>query len=131
MLECENGATLGSLSDKYSAGKAAIATWAGAAKRGLASEGARQKASARATKKKTASTFSLSIDPDNWLTLPTNSGGPGAGKLDFRMLKKANKQKRVESKNYIPTFIDLNRQVNRNEHGRKVHWKMTQQSSSN
>jgi len=91
VLACENGATLGSLSDANSAGKADTTGAGGAAKRGLATEGARQNARARATKKRIASAFSLSIDLDNWLPLPTNTCGLDAGKLNFRMLKKANK----------------------------------------
>ena len=77
----------------------------------MASEGARQKATARATKKKIASTFSLSIDPDNWLSLPTNTGGPDAGKLNFRMLKRANNQKagNIEKTSDQLSLISINR----------------------
>jgi hypothetical protein len=125
VLAWENGATFGSFSEANSVGKADTTGAGGAAKRGGATDGARQNANARATKKKTASTFSRSIDLDNWRPLPTIGCRPEAGKLNPRMLKKANKQRVATSRNYTPTLIDLDRQVNRNEPPRKVESNMT------
>src|SRR5215472_11119363 len=58
VLAWENGATFGSFSETNSAGKDDTTGAGGAAKRGGATDGARQNAKARATKKKTATTFS-------------------------------------------------------------------------